>query len=87
MDLYFGTLNNETIIKNLKKDESYSMYNLNNMSDKDITDNFLDKGLVKNCFSFFFAKDLNDAKTKAKEMGLKNFSKVSNIIYEENKDF
>ena len=91
MSLYIGTLSNKRIIQALREDENdviptYPSVVIKNMSDDEIVEQILNKGLIKNAFNHFFAKDLADAKMKAKELSLKNFGMVGKI-YESGIDY
>lgn len=94
LHLWVGTLNDKSIIDALKKSESEMIYTGNYrdsshrlMTDDEIKTEVLDTGRVKDCITYYYAKDLAKAKSMAREMGLKNFSKVCDELYEEGKDY
>ena len=101
--LYVGTYSDESIIEFLKKNKpsGFNLYEtkLNDsdpentymenvfLGDGVIKVKFIDSGVIKDCFNLFFANNLNDATRMAKEMDLKNFSLVSNKIYQKGVDY
>lgn len=92
LHLWVGTFSDKTIIESLKEKKSPMIYTSSNfenilMTDDEIKKEILNKGRVEGCITYFFAKDLSKAKSMAKEMGLKNFSKVCDELYEEGKDY
>ena len=81
--MYVGTFSDQKIINRLsvndidrsgfkKTDEEYKK--------------MIDKGEIKDCLTFFFSDNISNAKKTAKEMGLKNFSKITKF-YEFGKDY
>lgn len=77
MNLYIGTFSNKSIIAFLKEQEEVVVTGL---SDAEIEKSIINTGRTKIGLTHFFAKNISQAKTMAKEMGLKNFSRVSNNI-------
>lgn len=89
-----GTWSDEKIVEILKIDKEYaSRLNIYNprmdtfISDERIKSEVIDQARTPVAFTHFFAKNLNDAKRMAKEMGLKNFSQVSDTLYQQGKDY
>ena len=93
--LYFGIYSEDTLTKDLKK--SYKEKNPKEPCSKSEQEAYdkeeseyiaykLAHG-VTGATTTFFAKDLQEAKTTAKEMGLKCFQPISTTIYEKGKDF
>ncbi len=93
MNMYIGTYSDETVIELLKKNYDKRIFEYVEgkgrclISDAEIKSKIIDAGCVKGGITQFFAKDLSAAFTTAKEMGLKNFSQVSERIYEKGKDY
>ena len=91
LHLWVGTFSDETIIRSLKKNESPMIYldyeEREMMTDYAITKNIIEKGMIRDCLTWFYAKNLAKAKSMAKQMGLKNFSKVCEELYEEGKHY
>lgn len=46
-----------------------------------------EKGEDRDCITYFFAENIQEAKQHAKQMKLKNFSKISKKVYYKNKDY
>lgn len=92
LHIWTGTFSDEAIIESLKKEKSHMIYTRSNfenvlMTDEEIKINVLNQGMIAGGITWFFAKNLAKAKSMAKQMGLKNFSKVNDTMYEKGKDF
>lgn len=46
-----------------------------------------EEGEDRDCITYFFAKNIQEAKKHAKQMKLKNFSKICKKVYYKNKDY
>ena len=92
MKMWIGTFSDEVMSESLRN-EYKNKYNKIYYSDKDIKEmedyikESLSKGIVAGGITQFFAKDLGEAFKMAKQMGLKNFSKVCDKLYEQGKDY
>ena len=73
--LYIGTLSDEAVINSLKEIGDIL---ISGKTDTEIK-NLIDNGFIKDCFHYFFAKDINEACKHAKQMDLKNFSQVCGL--------
>lgn len=91
LHIWVGTFSDKALIEALKESESPMIYvdysERELMTDYAIKRRVLDTGRVEKCITYFYAKDLAKAKSMAREMGLKNFSKVCDELYEEGKDY
>lgn len=82
--MYVGTYSDSVLIDKIKQEQNSEYVNL---TDDEIQKEVIEKGKFKNCITFFFAKNLNDAIKQAKQMNLKNFCPVSNLLYEKGKHY
>lgn len=57
------------------------------MSNKSMYIGTKEKAEDRDCFAYFFAENIQEAKQHAKQMKLKNFSKISKKVYYKNKDY
>lgn len=102
MNLYVGTYSDDTIIQTIKKDRELCLklgiiekkfnndddrYEDSIKTDEQIKSDYLNKGLIQMGITHYFSKDISSAKQMAIDMGLKNFSQVSNTLYEKGKDY
>lgn len=78
--MYIGTFSDQELIKRLrqKDDNKHGAYVIAD----DYYQKKIDAGEIKDCTTMFFANSLQEAKSMAKELNLKNFSKVSSQFYE-----
>jgi hypothetical protein len=87
--LYFGIYSDETLTEVLKKRYKKNNPPMNDECVNQMNEYVADKlaNGVEGGTTTFFAKDLQEAKTTAKQMGLKSFQPISATIYEKGKDF
>lgn len=82
--MYFGTYSDNVLIDKIKQEQNQKYVNL---TDDEIQKEVIEKGKFKNCITFFFAENLNDAIKQAKQIDLKNFSQVCDSLYEKGKHY
>lgn len=79
-----GTYSDEEIIKQLRKSNSKLIVG---RTDELIKSEVIYAGLVKDVFGFFYAKNIQHEFKQAKDMGLKEFSQLSEKLHESGKDY
>ena len=79
-----GTYSDDVLIEKLKEKYNHLVFGL---TDEQIKVHIIDKGRCPIGLVTFFAEDIKYAKKAAKQMKLKNFSRVSSVLYEVGKHY
>jgi len=84
--LYIGTFSDKSLVNTIReiaKQNSglYMGQDIASLNDDDIIKQYVITGKCPGALTNFFADNLNHAYQQANDMGLKNFSRVSNKVY------